>query len=91
MKTSKEREQGQTRGGTGDRTLRTATAAIVVFNALLVVLALLQPAGSRGSQALMSTGGVVGPLLALPLCYWGYREASRMGDRASPGRRWAPI
>jgi hypothetical protein len=72
--------------GTGNRTVWIAAAVVVAFNALLVAWAIFQPAGPLVSQAVMSTGGVVGPLLALPLCYWGYREAFRTG-----GWRWAPV
>ena len=72
--------------GTGNRTVWIAAAVVVAFNALLVAWAIFQPAGPLASQAVMSTGGVVGPLLALPLCYWGYREAFRTG-----GWRWAPV
>ncbi|MBA2712588.1 MAG: hypothetical protein H0U55_03415 [Rubrobacteraceae bacterium] len=91
MNTSIEREKKSEQEGTGGRTFWFAVAAIVAFNVLLVAWSLAQPAGPRMSQIVSNAGGVIGPLLVLPLCYLGFREASRMGDRMPASRRWGPL
>ena len=89
MNTSIEREKKPAQDGTRGLTFWFAVAAIIAFDILLLVWPLAQLAGPRVSQIVSKAGGIVGPLLVLPLCYMGFREASRMGDCAGhlPDRR----
>src|SRR5215210_6853136 len=82
----------------GKRAVRLAAGVLVVFNLLLVVWVLFQPAGPRVSPIVSNIAGVVGPLLVLPLCFGGLgwvrrREASGTNDgpAVTTGQRWAPI
>ncbi len=88
-----EREKRPARGGIGDRTFWLAAAAVAGFNVLLIAWVLLQPAGPRASQIVANAGGVIGPLLVLPLCLWRFREAAASDERSvvTTGRRWAPV
>ena len=87
------REKRPARGGIGDRTFWLAAAAVAGFNVLLIAWVLLQPAGPRASQIVANAGGVIGPLLVLPLCLWRFREAAASDERSvvTTGRRWAPV
>ena len=81
MKTSMEREKRPARDGIGDRTFWLAVAAVVAFNVLLVAWVLLQPAGPRASPIVSQRGGVIGPLLVLPLCFWWLQRKVPTGCR----------
>src|SRR5918997_3416996 len=87
------------RGSTEARALWRAAALILLFNGLLLVWALFEPAGNRVPAIVVNVAGFVGPLLVLPLCFGGLlallwrRGASRTDNQpgAMTGQRLAPV
>ena len=100
MKASNAREWRLSRGSAKAHAFWRAALVLLLFNVLLVVWVLFQPAGPRVSPVVSNIGGLVGPLLALPLCFgvldgwvWRRGETPRTEDppRVMTGQRWAPI
>lgn len=94
------RHEGRSvRGGTGVHAFWRAAGTLALFNVLLVIWVLLQPAGPRVSPIVGNIWGFVIPLLALSLCFGGvdgwvwWRGASRADDRSAvmTSRRWSPV
>ncbi len=70
-------------------------ALIVVFNGLLAAWLALRPASPATIQAVDNLAQGAGPLLALPLCWWGvgwpWRRGQRGATGASAAARWMPV
>src|SRR5918994_7336875 len=86
--------------GAEARPLWRAAGLILLFNGLLVVWVLLKPGSDRMLALVVNSAQVVGPLLALPLCFGGllrwrrwWRGVSQpdVGPTVTIGQRWAPI
>ena len=99
MRTATGHEGRSVWGGAEARAFWRAAAVLALFNVLLVVWVLLQPAGPRVSPVVGNIWGFVIPLLALSLCFgrvdgwvW-WRGASRTEDRSAvmTSRRWSPV
>jgi len=100
VKASNAREWRLSRDSAKAHAFWRAALVLLLFNVLLVVWVLFQPAGPRVSPVVSNIGGLVGPLLALPLCFgvldgwvWRRGETPRTEDptRVMTGQRWAPI
>ncbi len=89
------RDGRRSRNILGERAFLQVAGMVALFNLLLVVWVILQPAGPRVSPIVSNVAGFVGPLLVLPLCFGALwqRESriddGRLGEMA--GRRWTPV
>ncbi|HEY9423147.1 MAG TPA: ATP-binding protein, partial [Thermoanaerobaculia bacterium] len=99
MRTGIKRAGRQMRYGAREHIVWLAAGVLLLFDVLLVVWVLLQPAGPRVSPIVSNVGGFIGPLLALPLCFgvldkWAWRQGNSQTDdrpEVTTGQRWAPI
>jgi PAS domain S-box-containing protein len=99
MKTRTARSRRPPQDGAKARPLWRAAGLILLFNGLLVAFVLLKLGSEVALALVVNAAQVVGPLLALPLCFgglltrmWG-RGASRahVGPEVTRGQRWAPV
>jgi two-component system cell cycle response regulator len=71
-------------------------ALVVLYNGLLAAWLALRPAPSPVIQAVDNVAQCVGPLLSLPLCWWGLAWPWRRGREGEAGTvtaasRWMPV
>jgi len=66
-------------------------ALVVLYNGLLAAWLALRPAPSPVIQAVDNVAQFAGPLLALPLCWWGLAPPWRPLPGVSPAARWVPV
>ncbi|MGH3148485.1 MAG: hypothetical protein ACRDTR_22110, partial [Rubrobacter sp.] len=99
MRTATRQEGQSVRGGAGMHAFWRAAGTLALFNVLLFVWVLLQPAGPRVSPIVSNAAGFIIPLAVLPLCFGGLgggverRGGPRRDDRpeVSKGHLWAPV
>src|ERR687893_479364 len=100
MRVGTARNERPPQDGAEARAFWRAAAMIVLFNGLLIAWVLLKPGSDRMLALVVNTAQLVGPLLALPLCFGGLlRRMWRRGVSQTDvgpvavtiGRRWAPV
>src|ERR671921_2496583 len=86
MRTGTRHEGRLVRGAAQARSLLWGIASLILlFNALLVAWVLLKPASDAVVALVLNVAEFVGPLLVLPLCFGGLRQAPPLPSLADVG------